>query len=91
MCTKAKVLPPVGTRIYYKEKGAAGWIQFHYVDFDRRFDNKITTNVLAVGQTYDFKIFAGGKSIEQTDIKISRADFYIDVKLSDAICKALIK
>lgn len=91
MCTKAKVLPPVGTRVYYRKTGTTGWIQFHYVDFNRRFDNKITTNVLTVGQTYDFKIFAGGKSLEQKGINISRADFYIDVKLSDAICNALLK
>ncbi|PWA06925.1 hypothetical protein [Flavobacterium psychrotolerans] len=89
MCSNTIIYPPVGTRVYYREVGGA-WKLFHYVYYANRFDNKIVTDKLKVGQTYDFMVFAGNKSQLRT-ITIAKADNNIEVTLSDALCKALLK
>nr|WP_315196584.1 hypothetical protein [uncultured Flavobacterium sp.] len=88
MCSGTIVYPPVGTYVYYKEKNAIWWDLFYYVSYNNRLDGKITANQLAVGKTYDFWVFAGSKSKQQT-ITIQKAQNYIEVNLPDAICKSL--
>lgn len=89
MCNGTRIYPPVGTLVYYRPVGG-NWQIFHYVDYAKRFDTKIVTNKLKVGKTYDFWIFAGGKSQQRT-VTIDKAVNSIEVKLPDDICKALTK
>ncbi len=89
MCSGTRIYPPVGTLVYYKPAGG-NWQIFHYVDYAKRFDTKIVTNKLKVGSTYEFWIFAGGKSQQRT-VTIDKAVNSIEVKLPDDICKALTR
>lgn len=89
MCNGTIIYPPVGTLIYYRPVGGS-WQIFHYIDYAKRFDSKIVTNKLKVGKTYDFYIFAGGKSQQRT-ITIEKAAYSIDVKLPDDLCRSLMK
>ncbi len=63
---------------------------FHYVYYNNRFDKKITTNKLKVGNTYEFWVYAGGDPQQRT-VTVQKAENFIDVKLPDALCKSLIR
>ena len=90
MCSGTRIYPPVGTLVYYKPAGG-NWQIFHYVDYAKRFDTKIVTNKLKMNETYDFRIYAGGKFQERTNIVITKAVHDIEVKLPDDICKSLAR
>lgn len=83
-----KVLPPVGTVLYFKESGTTTWRLFYQVNFLNRNNTSLTTNLLTVGKTYDFKVFVGNKSSQKT-YTISSANYFIDVPLPDRICNSL--
>ena len=92
MCTTTniKVLPPVGTAIYFKKTGTNNWRLFHYINYWNRNQTAISTTLLTVGQSYDFYIYVGGRTAQKT-YTISKADYFIEVKLPDDICKSLTK
>lgn len=83
-----KVLPPVGTTLYYKESGGTFWRTFYRVNFWNRNQTSLTTNLLTVGKTYDFKVVVGSKSTQKS-YTISSANYFIDVPLPDRICNSL--
>ena len=88
--TTATVLPPVGTSISYREKGKTGWRSFHQVTVQNKNQTSITTNLLEIGKTYEFKAFVGQRSEIRT-YTISQANMSFEVKIPDDICKALVK
>ncbi len=89
MCSGMQIYPPVGTLVYYRPVGGS-WKIFHYVYYNNRFDKKITTNKLKVGNTYEFWVYAGGGPQQRT-VTVQKAENFIDVKLPDALCKSLIR
>lgn len=80
-----KILPPVGTTIYYKQTGTTSWRSFFRVTVSNRSQTSLTTNLLNVGKTYDFKVVVGNKKTEKT-YTITSANYFIDVPLPDRIC-----
>ncbi len=83
---KTQPLPPVGTRIMFKESGStASFRNFHWVTFYNKSATTLTTNLLTVGKTYDFKVVVGSKSAVRT-FQIASANYTIDVPLPDSIC-----
>ena len=83
---KTQPLPPVGTRILFKEAGSnASFRDFHWVTFANKSATTLTTNLLTVGKTYDFKVVVGSKSAVRT-FQIASANYTIDVPLPDSIC-----
>ena len=83
-----KVLPPVGTRLYYKETSSNSWRLFYLVSYANRNETSLTTNLLTVGKSYDFWVFVGNKNTKKT-YTISSANYFIDVPLPDRICNSL--
>lgn len=83
-----KVLPPVGTRLYYKETNSNSWRLFYLVSYANRNETSLTTNLLTVGKSYDFWVFVGNKNTKKT-YTISSANYFIDVPLPDRICNSL--
>lgn len=83
-----KVLPPVGTIIYYKETTTANWRTFYIVDYEKRNRTSLTTNLLTIGKSYDFKVVAGNKATQEK-YTILKADNIIDFPIPDRICNAL--
>lgn len=83
-----KVLPPVGSTLYYKEAGSNSWRLFYQVNYLNRNQTSLTTNLLTVGKTYDFKVVVGSKSTQKS-YTISSANYFIDVPLPDRICNSL--
>jgi hypothetical protein len=83
---KTQPLPPVGTRILFKEAGStAGFRDFHWVTSSNKSATTLTTNLLTVGKTYDFKVVVGSQSAIRT-FKIASANYTIDVPLPKTIC-----
>jgi hypothetical protein len=85
-----KVLPPVGTVIYFKEKGSSysNWRVFYEVSYLNRNLTSLTTNLLNVGKSYDFWVFVGSKDTQKT-YTITSANYFIDVPLPSSICNRL--
>ena len=83
-----KVLPPVGTVIYYKETGSRSWRFFYQVSYANRNQTSLTTNLLTVGKSYDFWVGVGNKSTQKS-YTITSANYFIDVPLPDRICNSL--
>ena len=83
-----KVLPPVGSTLYYKETGSNSWRFFYRVNYLNRNQTSLTTDLLTVGKTYDFKVVVGNKSTQKT-YTITSANYFIDVPLPDRICNSL--
>ncbi len=83
-----KVLPPVGTTLMYKETGSNTWRFFYQVNYANRNQTSLTTDLLAVGKSYDFKVFVGNKSTQKT-YTITSVNYFIDVPLPDRICNSL--
>lgn len=81
-------LPPVGTLLYYRLTGTADWRIFYYVNFFNRNQTSLTTNLLTVGKTYDFKVVVGSRKTEKT-FTITSANYFIDVPLPNTICDRL--
>ena len=83
---KTQPLPPVGTRILFQEAGStAGFRDFHWVTFANKSDTTLTTNLLTVGKTYDFKVVVGLQSAIRT-FTIASENYTIDVPLPKTIC-----
>jgi hypothetical protein len=83
---KTQPLPPVGTRILFKEAGStASFRDFHWVTTANNSATTLTTNLLTVGKTYDFKVVVGTQSAIRT-FKIASANYTIDVPLPNSIC-----
>ena len=83
-----KVLPPVGTTLHYKETGSNSWRLFYQVNYANRNQTSLTTDLLTVGKTYDFKVSVANKSTQKT-YTITSANYFIDVPLPDRICNSL--
>lgn len=83
-----KVLPPVGTTLYYKESGTTRWRYFYQVNYFNRNQTSLTTNLLTVGKTYDFWVFVGNKNTQQPNVRIASANYVINVPLPNRICNS---
>lgn len=83
-------LAPVGTLLYYKPAGAAAtaYKLFHTVTADNKSISSMTTSLLTVGQSYDFKCIVGTRSKENTYL-IDSVNKNIEVLLSVANCAEL--
>jgi hypothetical protein len=88
MCPNKRTqpLPPVGTKILFKETGStAVFRDFHFVTFDNKSATSLTTSLLTVGKTYDFMVVVGSRSTTRT-LTIDSANYIIDIPLPNTIC-----
>jgi hypothetical protein len=83
-----RVLPPVGTTLYFKETGTTRWRNFYQVNYFNRSQTSLTTDLLTVGKNYDFWVFVGNKSTQQLNVRIPSTNYVINVPLPTRICNS---
>lgn len=88
LCSGTIISPPIGTRVYYKKSNETSWKLLYYVNYAKRLDDRLVTNLLQINNTYDIKVYAGGKTAQkQITIKQEVNDFVFEIP--ENICKSL--
>jgi hypothetical protein len=87
----AAIQPPLGTQVLFKRAGTNDrYNVLHIVDSAiTARSGSIVTNLLVVGNSYDFKVVAGTVERFRTNIRINSANESYSLALGDGLCDLL--